>query len=137
MCNNLHEEGFRPIPKHGVGWKIFGIGVTSPDDNSELSISSIHGTIFERAEDGWVEWKWSGIEEKNREFGFCFFLKRRDAVDAAKKWYQCIGNDCNPCETCVVMKIEYDQGLGEYNENNFIKGVRTALAKRFRIIGIE
>lgn len=138
MCNNLHEEGFRPIPKRGVGWKIFGINVVPPADCDTMIITSIHGVAFKRADDGWVEWKWNDVDERHR--GFCFFLKQRDAIDGARKWCQSIDYyGCKPYKTYIVLKIEYDQGLGECNESNFIEGevVRIALAKRFRIIGVD
>jgi len=129
----LHEEGFRPIPKRGVGWKIFGVGAQSPNDCEGLVIGSVHGVVFKRDRDGWVAWKW---EDDPKDRGFCFFLKRKDAVSAARKWLETINR--NPGETCVVLKIEYEGGLGECDEHRFVGGtVRVALARRFRIVGVE
>ena len=129
MCNCLHKDS-KPIPKVGVGYKLFH---TYHDKSIKKGPTSIVGLVLS---DVYVkEYKKQNIKwlGGNIDGGFCFFLTRNDAFKAATQW----GNRRYAGKTKVV-KIHYSGGMGKHVDNGFTGlPLPIALCKQFRLHSSE
>lgn len=121
MCNRSHDDA-TPIKKTGVGWKLFE---KIPGDKRlrQLITSGIYtNTTKNGRKVTWID------EKKDRyDYGFCFFLSRKEAIRAKKEYRY--------CSTVVMKKIKYEGGIGTHSESLFVRGtIQIALAKSFTII---
>lgn len=123
MCNRRHQWDSTPIPKSGIGWKLFEKG----DDGKVRTL--FHGQRkYTKGQEGWTKWS-KFIDDGD---GFCFFPTRQIARDCQKEL-----RERSVWRKMVLKKIEYDDGIEEHIEDFLTyKRVkyRTRLAKKFRII---
>ena len=121
MCNCLHPES-KPIPKSGIGWKLFR-------PNGDML--QFGGGAYKTDPDGWVRWHWRGEWHDEDNCGFCFFRTKRGAEKWAQEWYNHTRRNI-----VTLCKIEYEDGLGSHVEHHFIHPhrVTTALCRKFRVI---
>ena len=120
MCNRLHKKSknkFRRIKDEGVGWKLFNKRYR--DDYCPVCRYGYELKIGETI-------TWDIVKDGD---GFCFFLKKADAVKAVKtSWLSPL---------VVVCKISYSGGLGTFEETGDLSwppGIRFAIAKKFTIL---
>jgi hypothetical protein len=126
MCNEIHEDS-RKIPKTGEGFKIFTFHGTSFYQMTGICQNS----PYDCTNDGRVVWdKYLAASDDD---GFCFFLKKEDALLILKEWQKSF-----PTETFVLLPIKYWGGLGKHMEERIIHYpaciVEIALCKEFKII---
>lgn len=155
MCNFLRkmDPSFKEIPKKGVGWKLFLVKEIIPQGEM---FSKKFLRQFNRGSDvaeyitdpnGWVTWRQRSdkmaIKMMNRFCwpiarwmgdGFCLFLDKNSGDKATQYW-----NNALLKTQFVLTKIEYDEGIGERDEHEFLPDriFRVALAKKFRLFSDE
>ncbi len=118
MCNGLHPDS-TPIPKMGYGWKI-----VIKKKNGEI-ISLVNRRPYSNRERGIITWQVGNG-------GFCFFLKKKEAIKASRAYDWLRGVDAEQ----IVVKIHYFGGMGKHIETRFISnyGFEIALCKKFRFV---
>jgi hypothetical protein len=118
MCNKLHDDS-QPIPEEGLGWKIVIQG------NGELR-APVNRTLYSR---GIIVWE-------DGEGGFCFFLKRSEALRASRAYDWVDHRSGNFYDKQRVVKIRYWRGLGKHIETKFVTkfNVEIALCKEFEFV---
>lgn len=123
MCNRLHPES-TPIPKTGIGYKIF---VAFEEEDYEM-VSLIKLQTYQKDQNGLITFNAYEFEGE----GFCFFLDKQHAESIFNVWLQ--GRRFNK-DRYFLKEIEYFDGLGKHYEPNFIMGqvAEVALCKSFRI----
>ena len=120
MCNKLHSDS-KPIKASGVGYKLFTKG-------SRGSLCPMaRDTDYEYAPDGWIVWDFFIDRCLIKDHGFCFLLSLKEARRLLRHW---------TASTCVIHKIQYEEGLGKHKENRITSqgSYVTALCRRFRIM---
>lgn len=117
MCNKLHQH-YDPIPETGIAYKVFSFGI--------LGMAS--HALYKPDKDGWIRW-----HLQSKIHGFCMFLSKEEAERCSAKWGAFF-----PEEKPHVVAIEYDKGLGEFDEYKIFAPehgpFRSALCQAFKII---
>ena len=121
MCNSVHETGSRPIRKTGQGWKWFSV-----EDGKVLTL------ISKRQYDGNVKKGWIKWHEGFFGDGFCFFMSKKEAINAMKDpwWQKKIAEN-----RISLLKVRYKRGIVRQQEDNFADYViELAICKEFQIV---
>ena len=124
MCNHLHENS-KPIPKSGIGWKLFVLS-----SNGQLgSIFGIRSIYQKVGRSKYITWNfyssYVGVGD-----GFCFFTTKKEAENLLHDLHKdrFYGN-------VILVKIFYQGGMGEHKENSITsrRSYETALCKKFKL----
>jgi len=151
MCNFLHKNS-TPITKRGVGWKIFRPCLQSYQNSKDIrslqsyqnSASPKHiGSLFSRSKYSTnkgrsVIWGYGYFGD-----GFCFFLTKGEAEKALNllikstryENYSHMGYGISAYSSAVIVKITYEDGIGQHLENNMVfdTNLKIAICKKFRV----
>ena len=122
MCNNIHAAHWK-IPEEGVGWKLFSF-------NKEIT-SLVMSNRYEKDEKGFITWKTKSGGYPTKGHGFCFFLDKREAIEALKDW---VAIKTVSDFKSIIRKIKYKKGLCLQKEDMFTNHTyEIALCKSFKI----
>jgi len=130
MCNKIIYDANwlepKSIPSFGIGYKVFEL--------HDKKIRGIMGAQYVERIDKWIEWEnnLSNSTSPGRE-GFCFFTIKREAERMLRGW----NKYDNQIQNCIIMPIEYREGIMSRLEPNILNGkiYKIALCKQFKIIG--
>lgn len=117
MCNYLHLDS-RAIKPEGFGWKLFV---------SETSMTLYPYTIDK---DNWIRWNKDYCTKlTNGGRGFCFCLRKSEALRLAKVW-----TERSSVDKVEVARIQYKGGLGRHDEPHICSGYSfdTAICLSFK-----
>jgi hypothetical protein len=116
----LHGDS-KLIPKTGFGYKIF--------ERRESKLTPMCDSFSFGKLGKWV--KWDSDRFGGKGIGFCFFLTKEEADRLLLAWNKDTG-----IRKCIIMQIEYNNGLGTHSEHNIMCGrsFQIALCREFRIV---
>lgn len=145
MCNKVHkgqqkrigilgdhresyDANFRKIDK-GRAWKV--VLVEGPGEY-KAAFTHVHFRRARKNEPNWLTWDKNKLYSPQDGDGFCFFMRKKDAVEMLAVFERDHFVERGHYAIC---RIEYCEGVGAfYSDESDGKLRRVGIAKRFRII---